>query len=85
MTERLSDPDRVFDSNEILEVSILSVIGDRDEQQDSFGYELGHSKGLIAVCDGMGGHLGGSLASNRAIETLETNIFSCLCKTIGFS
>ncbi len=70
MTERLSDTDRVFDSNKILEVAILSVIGDREEQQDSFGYELDHNEGLIAICDGMGGHQGGSLASRLAIETI---------------
>lgn len=59
------------DSNNVLEVSCLSVIGDREEQQDSFCYLLKETGGMVVVCDGMGGHQGGKIASNLATECFE--------------
>ena len=59
----------LFDENSVIEVAMLSVIGDREEQQDCMGYELKNNEGIIVVCDGMGGHEGGQLASSIATDT----------------
>ena len=49
-----------------------SIIGTREEQQDS--YYIGHDKSslLAVVCDGMGGLTAGNEASDAAVSTIRT-------------
>lgn len=47
-----------------------SIIGTRDEQQDFACLRLDDKKVFAVVCDGMGGHQNGGLASFTASETL---------------
>lgn len=54
--------------NDIIEIAILSVVGDRENQQDSFGISLNQKGGLAVICDGMGGLEGGQLASKIAVN-----------------
>ena len=59
-----------FDENDFFQVALLSVLGDREEQQDSAGYELKQTEGIVCICDGMGGHEGGKMVSNLAVDCL---------------
>ncbi|MBQ3864782.1 MAG: serine/threonine-protein phosphatase [Clostridia bacterium] len=56
--------------NSILQMTATMVIGDREDQQDSFGYEILPEEAVLTVCDGMGGHIGGQEASQTAVTTI---------------
>ena len=58
------------DENRIMKMALFSTVGQREEQQDSAGYELKDGEGMVVICDGMGGHEGGRFASALAVETL---------------
>ena len=70
MIKSYKDNSLLTDENTIFSLAMISVIGHRDEQQDCFGYSLQADAGLVAICDGMGGHAGGQKASNTAITRL---------------
>ena len=55
----------------IYEISQKSIIGERDEQQDSWFVSTVSGKVFAAVCDGMGGHRHGQTASMTAVETMK--------------
>ena len=65
------DNQQISDNNSKMEIAIKTVLGDRADQQDSFGYELKQEDGLVVVCDGMGGEAMGEEASLIVCETLK--------------
>ena len=71
------DNQLINDENAVINVSIMSVIGDRDEQQDCFGYLLKVNEGIVVVCDGMGGHEGGQIASSISTESFISDYENC--------
>lgn len=66
------DNEFVSDKNSKFELSIFTVIGDREDQQDSFGYELKNEEGIVVLCDGVGGCSGGKIASSSAVDEYLT-------------
>lgn len=60
----------VRETNENCDIAISSALGDRKEQQDRAAYLFEKQDTLVVVCDGMGGHECGSVASNLAVESL---------------
>jgi PPM family protein phosphatase len=59
----------------MFDFAIASEIGPRKENEDSVGaWVLGKTKLALAVADGLGGHVGGKLASNLAIEMYRASL-----------
>lgn len=55
-------------NNNIFDLVVISIVGDRDNQQDSFSYILNENEGAVIICDGMGGFNSGEEASRTAVE-----------------
>ncbi|MBR5279573.1 MAG: serine/threonine-protein phosphatase [Clostridia bacterium] len=65
---RDEDEYQVYDINDFIEVAVLSLKGNRSCQEDRVGFALDDAQGMIVLCDGMGGHEGGKMASTIAVE-----------------
>lgn len=65
-----SDKDNytLSEKNKAFDMVISSEIGDREEQQDASGFIVEDNRGIVIICDGMGGHDCGKLASNLAVN-----------------
>ncbi len=59
-----------YEENSCFEVALRSIKGSREEQQDSAAVIMNYDSGLAVICDGMGGHKGGKLASSMAAEKM---------------
>jgi serine/threonine protein phosphatase PrpC len=53
-----------------IEHADLSLLGNRDENQDRVAIAIGDGAALLAVVDGMGGHADGARAAEAAIRTM---------------
>ena len=62
------DNQLIMDVNTCFSLAAMSVLGDRDKQEDSFGFALKKDEGLAVVCDGMGGYNGGATVSAVAVD-----------------
>ena len=66
---RLQSENQILaDSKDMFELAAMMVLGDREQQQDCFGWSLRSNGALVVLCDGMGGHQGGARASMAAVD-----------------
>ena len=61
------------EKDEKYDLFLFSDIGDREEQQDCIGWSLDEKGVMVAICDGMGGHAGGSIASRIAVDCIVSS------------
>ena len=70
----------IKDENDFFYLAASSYVGDREDQQDSFGYSLKQDQGLVVVADGMGGLESGKIASEIVVDNFinhyNDNFFS---------
>jgi protein phosphatase len=64
------DNEQSFALNDNVEVAITTALGGRSEQQDCYGFLLEEEESLTVICDGMGGHDKGKMASNIAVKAI---------------
>ncbi len=65
----------------------LSLVGDRDDNQDRVAVTVGEHAAFLAVIDGMGGHSDGSRAADTALKSLLESFAACsqpLFDPLGF-
>ena len=79
----LTDRGKVRERNEdqflIADLIKTMQVGDTSLHINTRNRLSGHSQGkLLLVADGMGGHLGGSRASELAVETLNTYVLNTM-------
>jgi len=48
-----------------------SCSGERDTNEDRFGYQITDSFASFMIADGLGGHIGGSIAAELAVDTAK--------------
>jgi serine/threonine protein phosphatase PrpC len=58
------------------ETAEVSLLGDREENQDRYGVLTASDATLLVVLDGMGGHAGGARAAEAALESLRWSFAS---------
>ena len=71
-----------YEENEILKLSVQAILGNREEQQDASGYLMLKDGAMVVVCDGMGGHNGGKIASQITVQMFEEK-FRNACEDEG--
>lgn len=61
-----------------MDIAKLTLVGDRQINEDSVDYAEAGNAACLVVCDGLGGHGYGEVASRLAVEAVMNTFRSCL-------